>query len=99
MSPIKVRILCVELAQSGWRGNGAQEVCHRLIGSFGRPIIPDPAGEAFLAYLARGEGENDRRRLRRIGTEGDVILVMKNHLRHECDALFSYDKGMIVAKA
>src|SRR5256885_4751027 len=54
MSPIKVRILCVEIAQSGWRGNGAPAVCHRLIGSFGRPIIADPAGEAFLADLTRG---------------------------------------------
>src|SRR5215212_5256255 len=41
------------LAQTRIQGNGSL-----LIGSFGRPIIPDPADQALFIHLARGEGEN-----------------------------------------
>src|SRR6185312_2813401 len=70
-----------------------------LIGSFGRPIVPDPAAQAFLADLACGEGEDDRRGMRRGGSKGYVVAAQEDHHGVERDALVAVHKRMIAGKA
>src|SRR5207237_3021648 len=93
VSPVKIRVSRVQLPQSVWEGNGPLP-----IGSFGRPIIPDPAGQAFLADLARGEGEDDGRGMRRLGRKGYVVAAQENHHGVERDTLVAVHEGMVTSQ-
>src|ERR1043165_9028747 len=82
VSPVKIRVSRVQLPQSAWEGNGPSP-----IRSFGRPIIPDPASQAFLADLSGGEGEDDRRRVRRVRRKGYVVDAQEDHHGVDRDTL------------
>src|SRR6266436_2180629 len=60
-----------------------------------RPIVPDPAGQAFLADLAGGKREDDGRGVRGIGLESNSIFVEEYCHCHEGDALIAIDEGVI----
>src|SRR6195256_2931777 len=59
-----LRSICAsgeELPQSQQEGNGGGPFVHQLrhlLRRFGRPIVPDPAGESLFIYLACGEGKD-----------------------------------------
>src|SRR4029079_5051077 len=82
-----------QLPQSVWEGNGPLP-----IGSCGRPIIPDPAGQAFLADLAGGEREDDGGGVLRFRIEANPVLQKEDPHRQESDALVAVDKRMIFGK-
>ena len=67
--------------------------------SDGRPIVPDPAGQAFLADLTGGEGEDHGGGVRGIGTQKLIVATQKDHHAREGDALVAIDEGMVAGKA
>src|SRR6476659_4429814 len=88
-----MRVSRVQLPQSVWEGNGPLP-----IGSFGRPIIPDPAGQAFLADLACGEGEDDGRGVRRVGRKGYVVAAQEDNHGVERNTLVAIHEGMVTGQ-
>src|SRR5207248_4831884 len=89
VSPVNSRS-GVPLPQSGLEGNGAKP-----IGSFGRPIIPDPAGQVFLAHLASSKGQDHGRRLCFRYIKVDAVDTEESIERQQRSTLVAVGKRMI----
>src|SRR5882757_7220125 len=69
-----------------------------LIGSFGRPIVPDPAGQALFVHLAGRERQDRGGGMRRIGSKGDTVPAQKDHHSVECGTFVAIDKSVVAGK-
>src|SRR6185312_9828878 len=96
--PVDSRLLRAITANEGALQRRAGK-CPSFIGSFGRPIVPDPADEAFLADFTGGKSKNDRRCLRGIRGEHNAVPAQEHHHRHEGDTLVAVDEGVILSES
>src|SRR4029077_11047314 len=64
-----------------------------------RPIIPDPAGEAFFIHLARSEGEDHCRGALRRDQEIYIVETQKHDDRAEGCPFITIDEQMISGNA
>src|SRR5207237_4462726 len=69
-----------------------------LIGSCGRPIVTDAAGQALLADVACGEAEDDGGGVRRVRGKWYVVAAQENHHGVERDAFVAVYKRIVTGQ-